>query len=457
MFTKLRQIIAGKATFLRSVGIYGIAGMLEKAIPFLLLPVLTRLLSTYDYGVLATFNALRLNLHAVLSLSTSGAVGRAFYDRRETGFNFPGYTFNALVVNTLMLAPVLLAVVCFQDWIPGAETMSRGWLIFIVLSFWATALASIRTKLWVFEARPAAFGTFNVLKITANYCLSLALVLVWRQSWEGRIAGIGLVEMSFCLLALIILQREGGLHFHLNRAYFKDILKFGLPLLPHGFCLVAMTTLDKFYLNAMYGVDVTGIYGVGFTLGSIVTMIALPIDIAAEPYIYTRLSNMDRDGALRLVVYTYLYMFCLVAAALLVWLLAPVILKVFVDPKFFGAEAYVFWVSLGYAAFCMRRILTRYITYSKKTYLITLTTVLAALVALVANYVLITLNGPVGAAQAICLTFVFYMLITWVIAGRLYPMPWLAILKPVRVRELYIALRTVPKPSSAGGDHSHKA
>src|SRR5690606_15586791 len=47
-----------KSTLARSVGVYGLGNLFNSAVPFLLLPLLTRLLTREDYGLVAVFSAL---------------------------------------------------------------------------------------------------------------------------------------------------------------------------------------------------------------------------------------------------------------------------------------------------------------------------------------------------------------------------------------------------------------
>ena len=72
----------------------------------------------------------------------------------------------------------------------------------------------------------------------------------------------------------------------------------------------------------------------------------------------------------------------------------------------FGARDYILWIGLGYSAQGMSRLLNKYINYSKKTYLMSYNTFAAGLVAVVANYELIKVNGSRWASQATCLAYV---------------------------------------------------
>ena len=72
----LKRIISEikrRKSFLKFLHIYTFTNIIETAIPFFLMPVLTRLLSTFDYGIIVTFNAIKTNANPVISMATPGA------------------------------------------------------------------------------------------------------------------------------------------------------------------------------------------------------------------------------------------------------------------------------------------------------------------------------------------------------------------------------------------------
>ena len=70
---------------LNSIGIYAVAKISTYAAPIVLLPMLTHMLTTKDYGVIGVFTSLYLAINIFISLSGTGAVTRAFMDKEITG------------------------------------------------------------------------------------------------------------------------------------------------------------------------------------------------------------------------------------------------------------------------------------------------------------------------------------------------------------------------------------
>lgn len=429
--------IKQKKSFLRSFRIYTSANILERAIPFFLMPVLTRLLSPFDYGIIATFNAVRTNVEPAISMATAGAAGRAYYDRDKEGFNFHQYLFNALIVNFALMFAVLFGVVILKDFIPGMREIGIFWLLLAPIFVWATATSNIKVKLWIYQRNPRPYGIYRVMKTLIEVALSILLVCVLSRSWKGRITGVGLTEILFCFIAMYMLYRHDKPYPSLNKGYINDILKFGLPLLPHSFGWMLIGTADKFFLNSIVGVSVTGIYGVAFTIAAIIPLLSSPVDMSIEPIIYEKLSNLDDQSARKLVIASYVYFSGLIIAAIVLWQVSPLILKILVDKKFWGASEYILWLALGHSAYGMYRLFSKYIAYAKKTHLMAYNTLISGVVAVIASYSLIKVNGAVGAAQATCIAYITSFLLTWWMANRLYPMPWFSIFKPKNLKEVF--------------------
>ncbi|NLK71578.1 MAG: flippase, partial [Clostridiales bacterium] len=83
------------------------------------------------------------------------------------------------------------------------------------------------------------------------------------------------------------------------------------------------------------------------------------------------------------------------------------------------------WIALSYAFDGMYKMVVNYIFYAQKTYILAWITFLAAGINIILNYLLIKINGAIGAAQATTATFALQFLLTWFLSSRVYKMPWI--------------------------------
>lgn len=84
------------STLVKSSGIYAITNILNSAIPFFLLPILTRYLTPEEYGLVAMIGVLVGLTSPFVGINTHGAITRKYYDRDS--IKFTEYVGNCLFI-----------------------------------------------------------------------------------------------------------------------------------------------------------------------------------------------------------------------------------------------------------------------------------------------------------------------------------------------------------------------
>ena len=69
-------------------------------------------------------------------------------------------------------------------------------------------------------------------------------------------------------------------------------------------------------------------------------------------------------------------------------------------------------------------MVTNYILYSEKTFVLAAITIVIGLVNIPLNYYLIGHYGELGAAMSFAIIFFFYFTLTWFISSKVFAMPW---------------------------------
>lgn len=86
---------------IRSASIYTLTNVINKAIPFLLLPILTRYLTPEDYGIVSMFGVLVSLVTPFTGLSIHGAIARMYYEIDSV--DIKAYITNCLLILLLTL------------------------------------------------------------------------------------------------------------------------------------------------------------------------------------------------------------------------------------------------------------------------------------------------------------------------------------------------------------------
>ncbi len=407
---------------LRTSAVYAGSSVARNAIPFLLLPVLTRYLSPADFGIVTTFEVMLSMGLVFVGLNMYGAVGVNFFrlNRAELGVYVGNVILISLVTSFVALG---LAYAVFEA-LPLDIPDATRWLPLIALAALAQSLFSIALTLWQVEQRPIPYALFQTLQTALNVGLSLWFVMSFGWGWRGRLLAIIAASVIFGAISLFIVYRRWCGALTVRREYVRDALGFGVPLVPHSLGNWILNFIDRLFLASMVGVAATGVYTVGYQVGMVVGLVATSFNQAWSPFLFQKLTEDDPQSKIRIVRFTYVYIVAITAFALLLSLAAPWLLALFVGPEFRGAYQYVFWVALGYAANGMYLMVAHYIFYVKKTHLLAGITFFSAIVNMVLDYVLIRAHGPIGAAQASAGSFFVSFVLTWILAARVYKMPW---------------------------------
>jgi len=410
------------SNMVRSSGIYTISTVINSAIPFLILPILTRFLTTTDYGIVAMFSILLQIILPFVGLNIYGAISVKYFDKdnfdlkRYIGNCFLLLFFSFIVVYgiTLFLSKPLSVITAFpRSWLHTAVLASLGQFIILVIM-----------TLWQVQNQPFRYGLFQISQMFFNIGLTIFLVVGLHQKWQGRILAQLLTFFCFGLFAFFWLQKKGWIKFSYNKTYFLHALKFGIPLIPHTLGAIIVAQTGRFFITNMIGLASTGIYTVALQVAMIIEIFNSSFNKAYVPWLFKKLSQNDFSVKIKIVKITYLSMGIIVGSACFLSIIAPSFLKFFVGKQFFDASQYITWLSFSYAFNGMYYLITNYIFYAEKTHILAWVTFLTALISIPANYILIKLNGTIGAAQASALSYFMNFILTWILSMRVYPMPW---------------------------------
>jgi len=419
-FLKINKYI--KSPLLHSAGIYTTTNILNKAIPFLLLPVLTRYLSPEDYGIVAMFSVVVGIVSVFTGLNTHGAIGRQYFERDK--INFPQYITNCLYIFTISSFFVALILLIFSRYISKVTEIPQGWLWAVWIVSVGQFITIVNLTLWQVQVKPLPYGIYKILMTIGNLGLSVLFVVFLAMKWQGRILAQVLSIGAFALFSFLILKKNRLLEKGYKSGYIKDALKFGIPLIPHTIGGIAIVMTDRFLITNMIGIGDTGIYTVGAQIGMIIGLVEDSFNRAWVPWLYDKLSRNDFAGKIKIVKITYLYNIMIIIAALLLGLIAPRFLNIFVGKDFRGAGIYVLWIALGYSFNGMYKMVAGYIFYVKKTHILAWITFMTAVINIFLSYYLVRLNGALGAAQGTMLAFLFSYIFTWILSSKVYKMPW---------------------------------
>jgi O-antigen/teichoic acid export membrane protein len=412
------------SSLLSGSAVYLFSNILAAAIPFALLPILTRYLTPAEYGAVAIYQTLLAGLGAFIGISAQGIAGVKYYDDHLPEHELKYFVGNCLLVMLATTALAFLIVVIFRQALSDWLALETRWLLLSVFVSSATFVVMMRMGQWQVRKQAKCYGAFQVSQSLINMFLSLLLVVYFLQGAVGRIWVLSLMPLVYAVIALFILYKDGLLGFAWRPSYIREILTFGVPLIPHSVGYFLLSSVDRFVISDKLGLEQVGIYMVAVQLVSAMGLVFDAINNAYVPWLFARLKRNQIEEKRQIVRWTYAYCIALLGVVVIAFVIGPLLLIFIAGEKYSAATSVIGWLALGQVFHGMYLMVTNYIFYSKRTGFLSLSTLISGLLNVGLLMVLIPFYGLQGAAIAYATSQGVKLLLTWMVAQLRHPMPW---------------------------------
>lgn len=409
-----------QSSLFKASGVYGVTSILNSAIPFFLMPVLTRYLTPEDYGIVSVFTTLASILGVFIGLSIHGAINRVYFEKE---INFKEYISNCLLILLISFVSVFLAVLTFSNYISKFSGVPVNWVIFAVIFTLFQFLILLNLVIYQAKMQAKYYAIFQLGQTIMNFVLSIIFVVVFGMNWQGRLIANSIAVMFFGFISFYTITKN-YLDLRLNKKYLIHALKFGVPLIPHTLGGLFMTTSSMFIITNILGLTETGIYVVGLQIGSIISILADAFNRAYAPWLFSKLNLNDESVKIKIVKFTYFYFFCIIFISLILGVSAPLIVDVLLGKSFQASSEVIIWIALGSAFKGMYYMVAGYIFYVYKTYFLIWITFFNGIINIPLTIFLTKINGVIGASQAYCMILLLMFIMTWMLSSKVYKMPW---------------------------------
>ena len=411
---------------LGKAGIFLFANIVNAAIPFLLLPILTRVLTPADYGVVAMFSIMVSIFGALTGLSVHGAIGVRYFELdRKALARYVADCVTILCISTLV---VLLLVAVIGDRLVSITNVPYRWLLVAVVVSGLQFMVNIKLTLWQVSQNAKSYGVFQVSQGLVNSTCSLLLIFLFYMAWEGRVWGQVVATAAFGVLALFALFRSKELNFrHDGQTYYRDAINFGVPLIPHVIGGLAMVVADRFIVGSFLDLESVGIYTLALQFGMAMGLIADAFSKVYSPWLYRKLKDSTPVARLEVVGVTYLSWLFFIMLALAAQVFCSLFFLKIVGENFYKAQEILFWFFLGQTFKGMYLTVTGLFFFSSRTGRLSFITLSTGGVSILASLWFVERFGLGGAAMAYALSEFVLFFFVWAFSRLIYPMPWLSV------------------------------
>jgi O-antigen/teichoic acid export membrane protein len=384
----------------RAAYIYIFSSILNSAIPFLLLPLLTRVLVPADYAAVVMFQAL-FTVSGTVTLFGLRAVVMRHLSVAQPDMRARSVSSSTVLISITSVVAVLLSWI-FAPQLEEVSGLSLAWILVSVIAGAATSFFQIYITVLQVDNRPILFGAMQIALTSANVGLTLLLVLGTHYGWVGRVLGIALSNTASGVVAIVAL-RALRLLVRPDVPSMKEDVWLGGSAIPHAFANVVMTYTDRFFLTAYSTADTVGIYAIANQLSTGLLVMGQALGSASTPWIFRRMASLRSmsDGRKLLKICAGLSLLMLILSVGVYFALLFT-MRWIIGARYLGATIYLPWL-MGAAFFNnIYLFFSPVLFYYKRPGIISGSGIFIFFAGLGLVYLLAARYGAVGVAAAMC-------------------------------------------------------
>ena len=342
--------------------IYLVGELINKSLPFLLLPYLTRKLGTEGFGELSYYLTILALLSICIGLSQEGAVTRYFY--------FYGNKAIDLIVRAGYLYNILFSTVCLIiSWILKSEIIAYITLIATFNSFLSVQLALRQA-----QKQPIPY---IMIQFLSSVSLVVFTVLMLEYVAGDRVVNRLLALLLSSALVFFITYLFINKSFKISRKFSLEnyksalvyIFSFGIPLILHQLSFFMKGQVDRIFIYKLYSATELGVYSAGVQIASVLTIFFMALNKAITPYYYEGLKNKELTVE-KIKKYTLVSFVFISLPAFICYFLPNRLFVWFLGVGFGESQFYTVLFLIGYGLTLPYLILANYLFFYGKNKLI---------------------------------------------------------------------------------------
>jgi O-antigen/teichoic acid export membrane protein len=408
-------------SFFKDSSIYLIPTVVMYGVNFFLLPIYTRILTPADYGVIDLLRVYESIALLFVALEIGQGLGRHFMDESDPGLR-KSYFSTAFIFTVICFSLFFgISMIFSQELskliigIESSVTNFKLGVTFISLN----GILLISNTQFRYELRSKEYVIVSLVTFLSisSFSIIFAYLLQWRLS--GMLLAIVLGNLSGLLTAVWLLRESISLDFNLR--LLKKMLIFSAPLVPSGMAIFVSGYIDRIMIKNFLSLNEVGLYGMGFRVSAIVSLLLVGFNRALSPLIISNYRKSETPADIAKIFRWFVGLGLLFFMGLS--LFAGEILYLFTTPQYYDAKNIVIFL-VPAILFSQMYMFTPGAGITKKTHYTMWISFFSAILNTTLNYFMIPKLGYSGAALATLLSHGIIFIIKVNVSQLLYRIPY---------------------------------
>ncbi len=402
--------------------IYLLPVIVINALPFLTLPIFTRILTPDDYGVIAlaqvygTFAAGLSNFGLIIGFE------RNFFQYED---NEKRSQLLYSVLAFVCIASIVFGFLTFflkqylAKWVIGSPEF--GNILFI--AFCASSITILKPYFLTYYKNlenAKANVKYTIIDSVLCTAISLFLIVYLRTGIIGIF--LGQIISGLFVLTILTIKFMSVQPLLVSWPMLKDCLLISLPLTPRIFLKIVSTNFDKYMLGLLSSIGGVGVYDIGQKISTLVFTYMTALQSVFSPQVYKRMFEMKQGGGKSIGLYLTPFVYFSIAFGIAVSLFSEEIIILLIPSNYYEAKDIVIILSMYYGILFFGK--QPQLIYAKKTHIATILFLLSMFLNIGLNIPFIIKWGIYGAAWATFIAGLLSVTISFIIAQHYYRIEW---------------------------------
>ncbi len=399
--------------------VYTVASLLTRGLAIITTPIFTRMLTSSQMGTVTLYNSWysMISVIATLSLTSGGfQIAMKEYEGRRDE-----YVSSVLSITSLM--SIIIGVIYFvaprfwQEWMG----LSNKLILLMLIGFFVSPASDFWMAKQRYEYKYRLVGIVSIVTAVLASAASVLVVIYMntKQSAyaaEGRLFANYSVVYGAAAIIWIYLFVKGKTIF--SKDFWRFSLSISIPLVGYALARQVLEVSDRTMISYYIGKSEVGIYSLLYTVSSLSLLVWNAINSSFIPYLYQNMDKKKYEKSIQNISTGLLATYALVAVSITFF--APEIVRILATEEYFEAVYIAPPIAAGVFLTSVSHMYSNVLLYYKKSVVIMISSVIAAIVNVVLNAVFIPRIGYQAAAYTTLVAYIILAGVEGILAAKTY-------------------------------------
>ncbi|MUL05923.1 oligosaccharide flippase family protein [Aliivibrio fischeri] len=359
--------------------IYIVTDVLVKALPFFLIPIVTRFLSVEQYGNISLILSTIEILTILIICGTQSFYRYCFFNDK---YNNDQVFISSILISLMMLSVFFVFLLFIFD----------GWLKLLPIVSFFQAIISITICHYQLSEKPIKIGMINISLALLSFITTI-MFLFFGLGFNGRLLSVIICPIIIGIACLYLFKDKVKIKI-VDSFILKKSFIFGIKSLPSSLSWWLRSGADRFIIQYFLGAVYVGYFSLSVQVSLIFSVVSIAINNSFSPKIL-KYTNERSFREVCLIIFKAFSLIIVVGS--LIYIMMPIFFKILPN-KFLASKEYILPLLLGIAMHGLFLISSNILIARNKPGFLSLVSIFSAVIHVIISILaskFIGLNGVV--------------------------------------------------------------